>query len=453
MDNMNRFGKPSAEPANEASPSPAAPVRPSGRVIDIDDLLIGRRFHHFEVRARLGRNAAGTVYLADDTSLRQPVMLTMLRRSSGDAAADADTIDALAAPRHQSRVAHQNVAQVRFVGVADGNPFVVTEHVDGRSLREEIKHSGAISWVDAVTYMVQIVRALQAAHEVGLAHGALSPSNIILRRRGPEGGGQVDIKVDGFGVPAAPDDGGGNPYLSPEQRAGAVPSPRSDMYALGVIFHEMLAAAPPRAERPLSERLAPHYIRRLVAFLQREDPRQRPSGYEELIGRLEVAVVAPPVSQPLVARAGAFAIDMLTLGLILVAAVVVAPRVLPASRWEGMQLGLLAFAVYSAYAHKHGGQTLGKQIFGVMMVEPRQGLAWRAMIARVLIQLWGLFAGAALIDIELGSNPGWDQITGQLGVPLILVGALWVLGFLVVLTDKEAIALHDHVTGTSVAAN
>ena len=60
MDNMNRFGKPSAEPANEASASTAVPVRPSGRVIDIDDLLIGRRFHHFEVRARLGRNAAGT---------------------------------------------------------------------------------------------------------------------------------------------------------------------------------------------------------------------------------------------------------------------------------------------------------------------------------------------------------------------------------------------------------
>ncbi|HVR60852.1 MAG TPA: protein kinase [Polyangia bacterium] len=454
MDNMNRFGKPSGEPAGEApAAGPAAPARASGRVvIDIDDILIGRRFQHFEVRARLGRTAAGTVYLADDTSLCQPVMLTMLRRSSGGA--DPGLVDALAAPRHQSRVAHQNVAQVRFVGTADGNPFVVTEHVDGRSLREEIKHSGAISWIDAVAHMVQIVRALEAAHEVGLVHGALTPSNIILRRRGPDGSAPVDVKVDGFGVaPTADSRDGDDPYLAPEQRAGGAPSLRGDMYALGVIFHEMLTAAPPRSERPLPERLAPQYIRRLVAFLKREDPKQRPSGYEELLGRLEVALVEPPAAQPLAARAGAFVIDMLTLGLVVIAAAVLGPRMAPVSRWEAMQLGLLGFTIYSVCAHKRGGQTLGKQIFGVTLFEPRQGLGWPGMIARPLVQLWGLFAAAAMIDLELGSNPAWEQIADQLGGPLIVVGVLWLLGFLVVLTNKEAIALHDHVTGTSVAAN
>src|SRR5258708_27466487 len=145
MEGMKTVGKPNAEPASEAATGAAAPARSTGRVIDIDDGLIGRRFHHFEVRARLGHAATGTVYLADDASLNQPVMLTMLRKP----VASADTVvgDPLAAPRHQARVTHQNVAQVRFVGMADGNPFVVTEHVDGRSLREEIKHTGAISWV------------------------------------------------------------------------------------------------------------------------------------------------------------------------------------------------------------------------------------------------------------------------------------------------------------------
>src|SRR5216684_1376227 len=80
MEGMKTVGKPNAEPASEAGAGATAPARTTGRVIDIDDGLIGRRFHHFEVRARLGHAATGTVYLADDTSLNQPVMLTMLRK-------------------------------------------------------------------------------------------------------------------------------------------------------------------------------------------------------------------------------------------------------------------------------------------------------------------------------------------------------------------------------------
>ncbi|HEY2901497.1 MAG TPA: RDD family protein [Polyangia bacterium] len=460
MEGMNRFGKPDAEPPSEAeaaaeaaaTPAPAAASaasRGSARVIDIDDSMIGRRFDHFEVRARLGYSGSGTVYLAEDISLQQPVMLTMLRRVQ--AVTDVPGGDILAAPRAQARVNHQNVAQVRFVGVAEGNPFVVAEHVDGRSLREEIKQTGAIAWPEAVAYMVQIVRALQAAQEVGLAHGALTPANIILRRHGDDPGSPVEVKVDGFGVPAPADGASDNPYQAPERRAGGLPSMRADMYALGVIFQEMLtAAAPGRNERPIPERLAPHYIRRLVAFLKRDDPKQRPSVYEELLGRLEVAFIQPPVAQPLVARAAAFGIDLLVLVLMMVASLVLLPRLAPATRWESAELGFIFFAAYSIVAHKNGGQTVGKQICGVILVEPRHSLSWPRMLARFIVQMWGPIAAAILVDVELGTDPTLTQIGGQLGGALAVLGALWLASFLVVFTDKKAIALHDHVTGTSV---
>ena len=450
MEGMNRFGKPSADPSQEDPANDAVAPRAPARVIDIDDTMIGRRFHHFTVRARLGHSSMGTVFLADDTSLLQPVMLTVLRK--GPAAEAGPAGDILAAPRQQARVAHENVAQVRFVGVAEGNPYVVAEHVDGLSLRDEIKHNGAIPWPDAVAYLVQIVRGLQAAQEAGMSHGALCPSNIILRRHG-EGSASVEVKVDGFGVPSPLEGDRPSPYLSPEQIAGGPASMRGDMFALGVIFHEMLTAAPPRPERALPEALAPHYIRRLVAFLKREDPKQRPSGYEELLGRLEVALIEPPVAQPLVARAAAFCIDMAMMGFIMIAAGVVLPRFAPASRWESMQLGMIFFACYSAFAHKNGGQSLGKQICGVILVEPRHSLSWPRLVARVLIQLWGPFAAAAIIDIQLGFSAKPSQIVGQLGGTLIVVGLLWLAGFLVVLTDRKAIALHDHVTGTSVVSS
>ena len=452
MGGMNRFGKPDDDPPPEASESVAVQqLRSSARVIDIDDTMIGRCFHHFKVRARLGHSGSGTAYLADDTSLQQPVMLTVLHRTM--AANDVPGGDILAPARAQARVAHQNVAQVRFVGVADGNPFVVTEHVDGRSLRDEIKHNGAIHWADAVAYMVQIVRALKAAQEAGLAHGALTPANIILRRHTGENGAlAVDVKVDGFGMPPV-SEGEDNPYLSPERRAGGLPSMRGDMYTLGVIFHEMLTAAPPREDRPLFERLAPHYIRRLVAFLRRDDPKQRPSIYDELLGRLEVALIGPPVAQPLLARAGAFGIDMLLLALILVGSVVLLPRGAPTSHWESAQLGLIFFVVYSIFAHTNGGQTVGKQICGVALREPRQKVSWPRMMARVLVQLWGPVAAAVMIDIDLGFDPTLGQITGQMGGTLGVIAALWIASFLVILTDKKAVALHDHVTGTTVVSS
>jgi uncharacterized RDD family membrane protein YckC len=229
---------------------------------------------------------------------------------------------------------------------------------------------------------------------------------------------------------------------------------RADMYALGVIFQEMLTAAPPaRHERPIPERLAPHYIRRLVAFLKRDDPKQRPSAYDELLGRLEVALIEPPAAQPLVARAGAFAIDLLLLALTLVASLVALPRLAPATGWESAELGFIFFAAYSMVAHKNGGQTVGKQICGVILIEPRQSLSWPRMLARFMVQMWGPIAAAIMIDVELGSDPTLAQIGGQLGGALGVLGALWLAGFLVVFSDKKAIALHDHVTGTSVVAS
>jgi hypothetical protein len=448
MDGMNRLGKPAGEEPTEPPASDPASARGSAaRVIDIDDTMVGRRFLQFEVRARLGISGVSVAYLAEDTSLKQPVVLKVLRRTQ--APTESQVAETLSAARQQARVAHQHVAQVRFVGVTDGLPFVVTEHVDGITLREELKRNGAMPWTEAVAVLFPIARALQAAQSVGLTHGSLTSSNVIVRR--PEGAAPIEVKVDGFGVRTMNDVDGDSPYAAPEQRAGGLPSVRADMYALGALLHEMVTAAPPHADgRGISERLAPGYVRRLAAFLMRTDPKQRPSGYDELLGRLEVALIEPPAARPFLTRAAAFAIDLLVMTVVIVGMGVLLPRMMPTTRWEAMQFGLLAFVIYSVLAHHHGGQTVGKQICGVMALRPRQGSTWKRMLARVLIQLWGPLTAALVIDIELGFSATLPEIGSQLGGVLGVLAALWLAGFVVVLTDRKGTALHDHVTGTSV---
>src|SRR5438034_2308309 len=148
--------------------------------------------------------------------------------------------------RHAAAVSHPRLVTVFDCGTEDGTAFIVMELVAGRTLRQVLDEAGPLPPGEAVAVAVAVCEGLAAAHAAGLVHRDIKPANIALA-----GGG---VKVLDFGIARADGPGGGTrtlgvvgtaAYLSPEQAAGAVAGPQSDLYALGCVLFEMLTGTPP----------------------------------------------------------------------------------------------------------------------------------------------------------------------------------------------------------------
>jgi serine/threonine-protein kinase len=145
----------------------------------------------------------------------------------------------------------EHVARVYDVGIHEGAPFFVMEHLEGRDLATVITETGALSIEDAVEYTMQACEALAVAHRRGIIHRDIKPENLFLI----EHGGLPSIKLLDFGISklaltGAPESSRltgqltlGTPcYMSPEQiRSTASVDPRSDLWSLGVVLYELLA--------------------------------------------------------------------------------------------------------------------------------------------------------------------------------------------------------------------
>jgi WD40 repeat protein/serine/threonine protein kinase len=184
---------------------------------------------------QLGRGGMGCVYLADDLRLEQQVALKLLYPWSDQSPDQRSRL--LDEVRFARRVSHANVCRVYDVGESDEHLFLVMEHIDGRNLREMLAH-GALPEEQAVEVGGQICRGLAAIHEQGLLHRDLKPANVMI-----DASGQVRLTDFGLAVSAeAAGDGtmivGTPAYMAPEQLLGEV-SIRSDIYALGMVLHEI----------------------------------------------------------------------------------------------------------------------------------------------------------------------------------------------------------------------
>ena len=157
--------------------------------------------------------------------------------------------------RSSASFTHPHAVTVFDAGEADGELFIVMELVDGPSLAEAMADRGQMPEGDAVRIATQVLSALGAAHATGIVHRDVKPANILLDARD-------DAKLADFGIAKRFDDltdsltatgliVGTPRYLSPEQARGEPISPATDIYAVGVILHEMLAGAPPFADESL----------------------------------------------------------------------------------------------------------------------------------------------------------------------------------------------------------
>jgi serine/threonine-protein kinase len=219
--------------------------KPSGKTGD----LVGRTLDHYRVVARLGQGGMGVVYRAEDTRLGREVALKVLPEAvAGD---DERRRRFIREARAAAVVDHANIATVYDVGEADGCVYLAMELVEGTTLRERLA-VGPLDAPEATHVARQIALGLARAHQRGIVHRDLKPDNVMLTR---DGGVKIlDFGLAKLGEPVSSNrelssqdtqtqEGRvmGTPgYMSPEQATGKPVDQRTDVYALGVVIHEML---------------------------------------------------------------------------------------------------------------------------------------------------------------------------------------------------------------------
>ena len=209
-------------------------------------LEVGARVGPYRVVSRLGTGGMGDVYRAHDTWLERDVAIKVL---IGDFA---DDLPRFQRARQEARAAsalnHPNILTIHEIGDSDGTPFIVSEFVDGRTLRTCIR-DGSLPLARALDVALQIASALAAAHKSGIVHGDIKPENVMIR---PDG----LVKVLDFGLARSYGELVGNDstriaiagtptYMSPEQASGHEVDSRTDIFSLGVILAEMLSGSGP----------------------------------------------------------------------------------------------------------------------------------------------------------------------------------------------------------------
>jgi len=214
-------------------------------------LTPGTRLGDYEVKSLLGSGGMGEVYRARDSRLGRDVAIKVL---PSFVSADSERLRRFEQEaRAAAALNHPNILAVHQMGTYEGAPYLVSELLEGETLREPIRR-GRLSVRKAIDYGVQIARGLAAAHEKGIVHRDLKPENLFVTKDGR-------VKILDFGlakltqpqsssehaastVSVGTEEGvvmGTVGYMAPEQVRGQTTDHRADIFAFGAILYEMLA--------------------------------------------------------------------------------------------------------------------------------------------------------------------------------------------------------------------
>jgi serine/threonine protein kinase/tetratricopeptide (TPR) repeat protein len=221
------------------APPPDAPYAQGEELVGT---LLAERY---EILALLGQGGMGAVYKARDTELGRLVALKLIR---ADLASNPEILRRFKQELILAReVTHRNVIRIFDLGQAKGFKFITMEFVEGRDLRAVLRERGKLPPEETVRIIAQVCRALESAHAAGVVHRDLKPQNIMLDAKDR-------VYVMDFGIAHSLETPGmtqtgalmGTPeYMSPEQAKGIKVDARSDLFALGIIFYEMLTGISP----------------------------------------------------------------------------------------------------------------------------------------------------------------------------------------------------------------
>jgi serine/threonine protein kinase len=213
----------------------------------------------YRIDALIGKGGMAEVYRAVALAGRRAGQAVAVKRLLPDLARDAGYVRQFEQEAEITRrLRHPGIVEVIETGLAGGAPFIVMDYVDGKNLRQILAQCAARSIllpVDFAVYVAHVVsEALAHAHDgrdeagrpLGIVHCDVSPSNVFISRLG-------EIKLGDFGVALTSGAARGGPasgafgkiqYLAPEQIRGDHPTPRTDIFALGAVFFELLTNAP-----------------------------------------------------------------------------------------------------------------------------------------------------------------------------------------------------------------
>ena len=302
----------------------------------------------YEILQLLGRGGMGAVYKARDTELDRLVALKLIRP---ELAKNPEMLRRFKQELILARqVTHKNVIRIFDLGQADGIKFITMDFVEGQNLHALLKERGKFAPKEAARIMLQICRALEAAHAERVIHRDLKPQNIMLDRSGR-------VYVMDFGIarsaylPGMTQTGAliGTPeYMSPEQARGEKLDERSDIFSLGVIFYELLTGKSPypsdtplatlwkRIQEPVTppsqlEPSLPAPLNAIVLKALETEPEKRFGSAREMAHQLEIWLGPSAESS---------------------AIFLPAPRAKPYWKWASAVLGLLLIVAVVAFRMK-----------------------------------------------------------------------------------------------------
>jgi eukaryotic-like serine/threonine-protein kinase len=285
--------------------------------------MIGQTLGHYRILEKLAAGGMGVVYRAHDEQLERDVALKVLPSGtlSDNTSRRLFRKEALAL----AKLSHPNIETIYEFDTQDGIDFLVMEYVPGNTLAERLG-SGALPEKEVVALGMQIVAALEQAHERGIVHRDLKPRNIAITERGQAkvldfGLAKLLPKVNELTASDTLTDtqaGAGTlPYMPPEQLQGESVDARADIYTIGAVLYEMatdrrafpeelpsrvinaILHHPPVAPRALNSRISPELERIILKCLDKDPGRRFQSAKELLVdlARLDVPgshLLAPP---------------------------------------------------------------------------------------------------------------------------------------------------------------
>ncbi|MCB5166262.1 protein kinase [Streptomyces bambusae] len=282
----------------------------------------------YQLATLLGQGGMGQVWTAYDQRLDRRVAVKLLRpdkvTGGGDTASAEMRRRFVRECRVTAQVDHPGLVTVHDAGSDEADLYLVMQYVEGSDLADHIAEHDPYPWPWAVSVAAQLCGVLAAVHAVPIVHRDLKPRNVMVR---PDG----SVVVLDLGVASVMDTDttrlthtgspiGSPAYMAPEQAMGGAVGPYTDLYALGVLLHELLSGSVPFAgstalgvlhrhlyEPPLPVRQlrpeVPHQLEALVLRLLSKDPQHRPGSaqevYEALVPLLPGQAAAGPGSRPL----------------------------------------------------------------------------------------------------------------------------------------------------------
>ena len=287
-------------------------------------LVAGMQLGVYRIESSLGEGGMGVVYRALDTKLNRPVAIKFLSDDVADAAArrrfqrEAQTASSLN---------HPHIVTVHDVGEVDGRQYLVTEFVDGGTLKDWAQATKR-TWRQIIELLTGVADGLAAAHAAGIVHRDIKPENILVAKNGYAkladfGLAKLWEATDSLAVTRTLSAGHTRPgmivgtiaYMSPEQAAGQPVDARSDIFSFGVVLYELLAGrrpfegatdlerlqaliggpAPPLAESSLD---LPADLRNIVEKALEKDPAERYQTARELVVDLRRSTRVTTTAKP-----------------------------------------------------------------------------------------------------------------------------------------------------------